>query len=179
MKVPQSCDDIIRLLEDEGIAFQRFDHVPVFTCEEARSALPEISGHATKNLFLRDEKGRRHVLLVVADDKSVDLKGLSKALGMRPLSLASADRLKAHLGLEPGSVTLLGAFADVERNVEVVIDQDLERSGFIHCHPLVNTATLVIGWDDVLKLLRISGHEPVVCQIPVRASSPLPTTSSS
>ena len=50
------------------------------------------SGVHTKNLFLRDKKGRRHWLLVTLCEKAVDLKALSSQIGTDNLSLASPER---------------------------------------------------------------------------------------
>ena len=51
------------LLADLGIAYERFDHPPVFTCDEATAAIPATEAVQTKNLFLRDKRGRRHLLV--------------------------------------------------------------------------------------------------------------------
>ena len=57
--------DIFRFLEENGIAYERCDHPAVFTCEEAERVVPPMEGAKTKNLFVRDKKGRRHFLVVV------------------------------------------------------------------------------------------------------------------
>ena len=57
--------DIFRFLEENGITYERCDHPAVFTCEEADRLVPPMEGAKTKNLFLRDKKGRRHFLAVV------------------------------------------------------------------------------------------------------------------
>jgi Ala-tRNA(Pro) deacylase len=61
---------------------------------------------------LRDKPGRRHFLVCVPAAKQVDLKVLSDVLGASRLSFGSADRLRQHLGVEPGAVTLLAVFND-------------------------------------------------------------------
>ena len=42
---------IYSLLDQLAIPYQRFDHPPVFTCEEASRLLPELPAAKTKNLF--------------------------------------------------------------------------------------------------------------------------------
>src|SRR5690349_15851592 len=116
---------IFEFLDSNAIAYQRVNHPPVFTCEEAKRLVPTLAGAETKNLFLRDGRGRKHFLLSVPAEKNVDLKALSRALGISGLSLASTDRLKKYLSLEPGSVSLLGVINDSSKEVEVLIDQDL------------------------------------------------------
>ena len=60
--------DIYAFLEGHGIPYERVDHPPVSTVEEAERLVPAMPGAHTKNLFLRDEKGRRHFLIVVGHE---------------------------------------------------------------------------------------------------------------
>ena len=149
--------DIYSFLDQHQIAYQRFDHEAVFTVEEA-DKLPKMPGTPVKNLFLRDKNGQRHILVVLGHEKKVDLKALSELLGVSKLSFASPERLKKYLGVEPGSVTLLGVINDAEYGVEVVIDEELWGQS-LRCHPLVNTATLVIPHESIEKFL-IATHTP-------------------
>ncbi len=158
--------DIYQFFADHSIEYTRHDHPPVFTCEEADRLVPHLPAAKTKNLFLRDKKGRRHFLAVVGYEKVVDLLALSALLGVSKLSLASPERLKRYLGVDPGAVTILGVVNDLEKSVEVIVDEDLWRSEAFRCHPLVNTSTLVISREDLKRLLRITGHEARVLRIP-------------
>jgi Ala-tRNA(Pro) deacylase len=156
----------IRFLEDHGIAYERHDHPAVFTVNEV-TALGEIGhGQRTKNLFVRDKKGRRHVLIVVPHDKQVYLMALGARLDAGRLSFASAERLMNHLGVEPGSVTLMGVLNDPEHAVEVVIDRQVWEAEAVRCHPLVNTSTVVLQADGVRSLFAATGHTPNIIEVP-------------
>jgi Ala-tRNA(Pro) deacylase len=158
--------DICEYLGANGIAYVRHDHEAVFTCEQAdRLDIPGGSAK-TKNLFLRDRKGRRHILVTVGASKSVDIKAMEAILDAKGLSFASPARLERHLGLTPGSVTILGVINDPGRLVEVVVDSDLLAYPAMQCHPNTNTSTLVISLEDVMRFLRITGHEPRVLPVP-------------
>ncbi len=146
--------DIYKFLDQHGIAYQRFDHEAVFTVEEA-DKIPAMPGAGTKNLFLRDKNAARHFLVVVGHEKRINLKALEEVLSVSKLSFASPERLKKYLGVEPGSVTLLGVVNDTEHAVEVVIDEELWGQS-LQCHPLVNTATLVIPPEGVEKFLAVT-----------------------
>ena len=146
------------LLDRLAIPYQRFDHPPVFTCEEASRLLPDLPAARTKNLFLRDPKSERLFLVVTPQESRVDLKALAAKLGVNRLSFGSPERLHAALGLTPGAVTLLAMVRDTEQAVELVV-----------CHPLVNTATLLIRLDDVRRLLTHLGREATVMILPVLA----------
>ena len=162
--------DIYEFLDKHGIAFDRYDHEAVYTCEQADVLDIPVTAAKTKNLFLRDRKGRRHFLVTVGADKSVDIKALEALLEAKGLSFASQKRLEKYLGLTPGSVTILGVINDADNAVEVVIDEDLWRLGSMRCHPLVNTSTLVITHEDIKRFLDITGHEIRVVDVPSRNS---------
>ena len=85
--------------------------------------LATCPGQKTKNLFICDNKGKQHFLVTIPDEKSVDLKLFSEALGVKKLRFASANRLQKHLKLEPGAVTILGVMNDDDLQVRVVVDQ--------------------------------------------------------
>jgi Ala-tRNA(Pro) deacylase len=148
-----------------GIPFERVDHAPVFTCDEAYAAMPGHDSVQTKNIFLRDKRGRRHLLLVTTCEKVVDVKKFAEQAGADRLSFASPERLMKYLGVEPGSVTVLGLINDVEWAVELYVDRDVWNAPLWRCHPLVNTATLVIPRDGIEKFLAHTGHRQHVVQL--------------
>lgn len=166
-------ESVVRLLDTLaglGVSYTRFDHPAVFTCDEADTAVPATVGGAhTKNLFLRDSKGRRHWLLVTDCAKQVDLRALAPGLGADRLSLASPDRLARYLGLTPGSVTVFGLVNDSAHEVELAVDRTVWEAAAWRCHPLINTATLVVARPDIERFLAATGHRPKVVEVPARA----------
>jgi Ala-tRNA(Pro) deacylase len=160
--------DLDAFLARHGIAAPRFEHPAVMTVEESDRLVPKLPGAKTKNLFLRDRKGARHLLCTIAADRAVDLKGLGDALGAGSLGFASPERLLRHLGITPGSVSLLALVNDTARAVEFVIDRALWEAAAIQAHPLVNTATMCIAHADLEKFLAATGHAPRILDIPER-----------
>ena len=157
-----------QFLEAKQIEYTRHDHPAVYTVEEADRLVPELAAAKTKNLFLRDDKGRRHFLVVVPGHKQVDLKMLKDRMGVKRISFGSPDRLKKHLGIEPGAVSILGLYNDKAHAVEVFVDRDLWASKAFQCHPLVNTATLEITRENLIRFLDITGHEMKLIDVPER-----------
>lgn len=158
--------DILQYLDEQGIAYEKVEHPAVFTCEQSEQLVPPLEGKHTKNLFLRDKKGRRHILVAVGYEKQVDLKALAKRLGVNRLSMASEKRMLKFLGVTPGSVTLLGLIHDTEREVEVVIDEAIWQADKLKCHPLVNTATVAISLSDMARFVEETGHTARVIGVP-------------
>jgi Ala-tRNA(Pro) deacylase len=160
--------DIYQFLAQNEIEYQRQDHPAVFTCEEALRLVPPLPGAKTKNLFLRDRKGRRHFLVVVGYEKAVDLKSLTALLGVSKLGFASAERLQRYLGVEPGSVSMLGVLNDLNGEVELIVDRELWEAKAFQCHPLVNTSTLVISRDHLQRFFKATGHQVRLLDVPSR-----------
>jgi Ala-tRNA(Pro) deacylase len=154
--------DLFTILDDLGVTYERFDHAPVFTCAEAYAALPESAAVQTKNIFLRDKRGRRHLLLVTTCEKSVDLRKFADQADADRLSFASPERMMKYLGVEPGSVTVLGLVNDTTNAVELYVDVDVWRAPSWRCHPLVNSATLVLSRPDLERFFERTGHTPRV-----------------
>ena len=151
------------------IEYVRHDHPPVHTCDEAVRALPDVGDAAhTKNLFLRDRKGRRHWLVVTLCGKAVDLRQLAPRLDADGLSFGSAERLAAHLGVTPGAVTALALIADSRHAVELVIDSDAWRHETLCCHPMRNTSTLLLSREALQRFFDFTGHVPRVVPVPPR-----------
>jgi Ala-tRNA(Pro) deacylase len=161
--------ELCALLDARGIPYRRFDHPAVYTCEEADRLVPKAAdGVHTKNLFLRDKKGRRHWLLVTLCEKAVDLKALAPRVGADNLSLGSPERLARFLGVAPGAVTLFGLVNDPDHAVELIVDRDVWEAESLRSHPLVNTATLVLPRSAVEAFLGLTGHSPRLVEVPVR-----------
>lgn len=161
-----SVNAFYRFLDENDIRYERHDHPPVFTVEEARRLVPPLPAAKTKNLFLRDKKGRRHFLVVVGADKQVDLKRFEALLGAGRLSFGSPDRLKRFLGITPGAVSLFAVFNDKDHAVSVVIDKTLWDAPAFQFHPLVNSSTLVVSKEDLERFLELTGRSIRIVDVP-------------
>lgn len=155
-------------LAEIGVSYERFDHPAVFTVEES-SKLPPMPGADTKNLFLQEEKGSQFYLVTVPHDKRTDLKALAGLLGAKRLTFGSEKDLLRLLGVAPGSVTMMGLMNDCRREVEFWIDESIWNADSVQCHPLTNTATIVIPHSGLEKFFAKTGHKVHVATIPSRA----------
>ncbi|HVO89383.1 MAG TPA: prolyl-tRNA synthetase associated domain-containing protein [Casimicrobiaceae bacterium] len=163
--------ELAAFLLRHGIDAQRFEHPPVMTVEEAERLVPDLPGAKTKNLFLRDKKGARHFLVTVPHDRAVDLDALGVMLEAGRLGFASPERLAKHLGIAPGSVSLLALVNDNAHAVEFAIDRALWEASAVHAHPLVNSATMVIPHAALERFLAATGHTPRIIEVPGRNAS--------
>lgn len=162
--------DLIDYLDVHSIQYTRMEHPPVYSCADAALYRPNMPGLETKNLFLwAGAKAGAPVLfylVMTACEKRLDLKALGQALGTTKLHFASPEQLMETLHLAPGAVTVLALVNDLEHRVSLLVDADYWPSTAYWCHPLVNTATLVLNHDELARFFELTGHVPRVVAMP-------------
>ena len=162
--------DFYQFLSEHRIDYKRYDHPAVYTVDDVKRLVPPLPAAKTKNLFLRDHKGKRHFLVVVPADKRVNINALNDRMGTSRLSFGSADRLKKYLGVDPGSVTIFALINDPDHCVELIIDEVLWTQTAFQFHPLVNTSTLVVSSDNLKRFLAVTGHDVKTLAVPSQKS---------
>jgi len=145
--------EVYAYLDTLGISFERHEHPPVFTVEEAEHQWAGIDATHCKNLFLRNQKGDRHYLVIVMHSKRVDLRSVAGQIGDGKLSFASSERMMTHLGVTPGSVSPFGLINDRNHHVRLFVDRDLKSAARLSFHPNVNTVTVTISAADFERYL--------------------------
>lgn len=159
--------DLLAFLNQQSIPYQYLAHPPVYTCEQAEQFRPAVPGVSTKNLFLRDKK-RSFYLLMTACEKRVDLKQLGRQQEASKLHFGDESSLLDLLGVTPGAVSVLGLVNDTDHQIQLWVDETIWAGERFLCHPLVNTATLVIARPDLLRYFQLTGHNPLVVGVPDR-----------
>ena len=163
--LPTAPETLFRRLDELGIRHRTVEHPAVYTVEEAKALRGELPGGHVKNLFLRNKKGDAMWLVVALEDRAIDLKALGERIGAGRVSFCSADRLMAHLGVLPGSVTPLALINDRDGRVQVVVDKGLLAEEPVNVHPLVNTMTTAMSPQDLLRFIEATGHRPQVIDL--------------
>ena len=161
--------DLYHFLDANQIEYERHDHPPVYTVADVQRLVPDLPAVKTKNLFLRDKKGRRHFLVAVPAAKRVNIKGLGAVIGCGHLSFGSPNRLKKQLGVDPGSVTVLATINDPDNAVELIFDEVLWQEDVFQFHPLVNTSTLLISRENLRRFFELTGHAVRLLDVPSQA----------
>lgn len=154
--------DLFEYLSRLGLHAITIEHPPLRTVEEAKALRGDIAGAHTKNLFLKDKKGR-FFLIVTGENARLDLKQVAAAIGASgKLSFGPADALAELWGVQPGAVTPFGAINDKDGRVQVILDKALMEEEIWNHHPLVNTMTTSIRRDDLIRFLEATRHPPKV-----------------
>jgi Ala-tRNA(Pro) deacylase len=146
-------EPVLERLAQLGIHVDRYEHPPIATGDEGLEHWEGIDAVHCKNLFLRNQKGTRHYLVILPVTRRADLRLVADQVGDGKLSFASAERLKTYLGVTPGSVSPFGLIHDTERHVRVFLDRELKTAERISFHPNINTRTVVLGFGDFEKFL--------------------------
>lgn len=152
--------ELLSLLEQLQIKTVRAEHLPLKKIEDYYKHDIELPDQGIKNLFLRDRKGRRFYLLVMDEHKQADLAKIAEQVQENRLAFASEDNLQKYLGVDVGCVTPFGLVHDTEKTVQVLLDAEIKKDELLGFHPMVNDATECITYDDFLRFLKHTGHDP-------------------
>ena len=142
-------NEVLNLLENLHIKYDIVHHRAVYTVEEAESFKINLDGIGCKNLFLKDKN--YYYLYILKEDKRADLKEISSKLNIKRLTFSSEEELWDKLKLKKGSVTPMGIIND-DKSVILIIDKDLKDKNVL-VHPNINTATICISYDNLIKYI--------------------------
>ena len=154
-------DRLLAWMAEQGIEHVTHDHPAVFRVEEGLELKAALPGAHTKNLFLKDKKGRLW-LISARQDTVIDLKRAPAAIGSDRLSFGAETLMWETLGVRPGSVTALGLINDLDRRVTFVLDRRLWDADTVNFHPLTNTATTAMDQAAFRRVLALLEREPLV-----------------
>lgn len=154
-------EEVLDTLKKLEINYELVNHKAVYTIEDMNNLNKEIfkGAEICKNLFLRDQKGKRHFLVVLCSEKKADMTKIQEQALSTRLSFASSERLMKYLKLEPGHVSPMGLIHDEEKKVEVLIDKDLKNKKLLAVHPNTNEASILITYEDLMKFIKAMGNE--------------------
>jgi len=160
MSTPATTADLFARLDALGICYSNTPHRSVFTVEEGADLKAAMPGGHSKNLFLKDKKGKLFLLCALSDSV-IDLNALSKLIGAGRFSFGNAELLMQHLGVTPGSVTLFAIINDSQRSVTLLLDQAFFSYDLVNFHPLRNDATTAITPADMVRFVESLGRTPI------------------
>jgi Ala-tRNA(Pro) deacylase len=161
---PYSPDDLFGRFEALGIAYRTYHHPPVFSVAEAAALRGSLPGGHCKSLFLTDKKGG-FWLIVMLEERRIDLARLARRLGASRFSFGGATDLYTLLGVRPGSVTPFALVNDVDRRVVPVLDRDMLNHDPLNYHPLENDRTTAVSPGDLLRFIAACGHHPQIVDL--------------
>ena len=148
-------------LDELGIDYQRIDHAQTMTMEACAAVDEALEATICKNLLLCNRQQTEFYLLMMPGDKPFKTSELSKKIGSSRLSFAPGAFMEQFLDITPGSLSVLGLMNDRENRVQLLIDEEILAGTYIGCHPCINTSSLRLKTEDVLKkILPATSHPP-------------------
>ena len=171
---PANCADrlekevrVYDLLDNLGVDYQRVDHEAAMTMEACADIDEAMEATMCKNLLLCNRQCTAFYLLLLPGDKPFKTSVLSKQIGSSRLSFASGEYMERFLDITPGSLSVLGLMNDKERQVQLLIDEEVLSGEYIGCHPCINTSSLRLRTCDLMeKIIPAMGHEPRIVNLP-------------
>jgi len=154
-------ESLLAWMAERRISQTTVDHPAVFRVEDGLDLKAAMPGAHTKNLFLKDKKGRLW-LISARQDTIIDLKAAPRTIGSDRVSFGNETLMWETLGVRPGSVTALGLINDVDRRVIFVLDRQLWEADVVNFHPLTNTATTRLSQTAFRGFLAAIGRDPLV-----------------
>ena len=142
----------LELLNRAGYNFEVCNHKAFFTVEDSYKFRGKINGAHSKNLFLKNKKSD-FFLISCEESTNINIKKMSKSLGLGNLSFAKEEYLASMLGIKPGSVTPFALLNNIENNINFYLEDKLYNADYINFHPLTNTATVTIKSADFIEFM--------------------------
>lgn len=152
-------------LNDLSIPFEIVEHPPALTTEEADNYIVGIEGVRTKSMFLTNKKKTAFYLLILDDSKRLDMDKFKELVGANRVKMASSDSLMEQMQLPPGVVSVFGLLNNIDKNIQVYFDKEILSEERMSFHPNVNTKTIFLSTDDVLKFVQEIGFEYTVIDL--------------
>lgn len=149
--------DIYDILDKLDIKYDEIVHKNVYTIKEAEVLKDRIDGVGVKNIFLTNKRGG-YFLVLIKDNKRLDIKMLESIFNTGHLSFCSDIELKDILGIESGSVSVFNIINDKLNRVNIFIDRELIDKRVLF-HPNINTRTISINYNDVIRVIDYLNHD--------------------
>lgn len=154
------------LLDQLGVPYCHVDHPETKTLKACERIDEILDAVICKNLFLRNQQADHFYLLMMPGAKKFQTKNLSKQIGSARLSFAESEYMEEFLHISPGSVSVMGLMNDSQNRVQLLIDRDICSGEYFGCHPCVNTTSLRLRLQDLLKIiLPAIRHEPIMVDL--------------
>ena len=133
--------------------------------EEGKRLRDDLSGAFTKDLLLKDKKGR--LFFVTAfKDTDIDLKTLHTRIGAQGrLGFASPDAMAELLRVHPGTATPLGLMNDTENAVTLVVDEALLGAEQLNFQPMTHIESIGLTWPQFRTFVASCDREPLVVHL--------------
>ena len=149
----EAYQQVAKKLQDLGITYDVVEHPPAFTTEQADSYIEGLEGVRTKPMFLTNKKKTQFYLLIMDDQKPLDMDDFKEQVGANRIRMASIESLAEKMQLPAGTVSPFGLLNNEEKDILVYFDQDIVSEEIMTFHPNTNEKTIFIKTQDLFRFL--------------------------
>ncbi|NLE50747.1 MAG: aminoacyl-tRNA deacylase [Chloroflexi bacterium] len=140
----------MRLLENQGIAYETFTYEPAIQDGvHAAEAMGQPVEQVFKTLVVQLGKGD-HALVMVPAGRTLDLKKFARAVGEKKATMTTQRGAEAATGLKKGGI---GALALTHKRWGVYLDESAQQFDAILVNGGERGVNLKVGVDDLVKVL--------------------------
>jgi Cys-tRNA(Pro)/Cys-tRNA(Cys) deacylase len=147
-------NNVTRLLDSRKIAYTtaEYDGAQFHSADEVAHLIGVPVERVYKTIVvLREEKGKKPLLVMVAADREIDLKKLAASVGEKKLKIARRDEAEALTGLQVGGIS---AIALLSKPFEVCLDRTALEFEHIHISGGQRGLDVKIGVKDLMALTK-------------------------
>ena len=101
-------------------------------------------------------------MAILPATKKLNFKNIAKLINAKKVSFANPETLQVLLGLDVGSVSPFGLLNDQDKEITLILDQEVKEAEILSFHPNVNTSTLELTNEMFLKFLKTINCNPCV-----------------
>ena len=157
---------VAKKLQELGITYDVVEHPPAFTTEQADSYIEGLEGVRTKSMFLTNKKKTQYYLLIMDDQKLLDMDDFKEQVGANRIRMASAESLAEKMQLPAGTVSPFGLLNNEEKDILVYFDQDIVSEEIMTFHPNTNEKTIFIKTQDLFRFLESIAFKYEILTLP-------------
>lgn len=158
--------NVIAELKKLNISYELVEHEPALSTKQADSFIEEgIEGVRTKTMFLTNKKKTQYYLLILDDQKLLDMERFKELVGANRIRMASVDSLYRKMLLPPGVVSPFGLINNQDKDILVYFDQEIVTEERMSFHPNTNDRTIFINTKDLFSFLKHLGYEVNIIEL--------------
>ena len=162
----EAYQQVAKKLQELGITYDVVEHPPAFTTEQADSYIEGLEGVRTKSMFLTNKKKTQYYLLIMDDQKRLDMEDFKDQVGANRIRMASTESLAEKMQLPAGTVSPFGLLNNEEKDIHVYFDQDILSEEIMTFHPNTNEKTIFIKTQDLFRFLESIGFNYEILTLP-------------
>jgi len=142
---------LLNLFKEKGIDYTLYDHVPVYTSEEASKVRNVELKTGVKAMLVREKGTEEHFLLVdIAADRRIDFTKLEALAKVKHFRFATREEVLTQTKCEPGSVHPVGRLF----GIPTYLDNSVLENEFVNFNIGMLTQSVRISSKDLLKAMQ-------------------------